>query len=430
MSQNALSVITRIIPAQRPALETLLDVIGNDIDGTAANTYINFSQLTTIHFACWVVLRSAPDSDNPNNTYPDQLVFESNYDGYLEAHLDQVISLGGKALDAIYTSCEGWPSAGSKDAAAVKQYLKQHIVVTPAFYIGCPGQNLTSIRNAMDVRTEIETFLDAEDAKKPLSNLTTDQVLEKIRTFLNTPGVTRPVLSPTTLQAQIKKSWRNVWITAIVGIPILLALLPLLLIWYIVLRIHENRDNAAPIPPQLPIDPRLFGKEDYCVQNHLTTMVEVKPGKFRLGTLKVILWLINLLAKTVFTTGQLGGIPTIHFARWILMDNDRRLLFFSNYDGSWASYLGDFVDKANYGLTAVWSNTDRFPAATNLAFGGAQHIEAFKQWSRQHNVYAAVWYSAYPDETLRNLTNDILIRDQIATSALSAADLAALLQIF
>jgi hypothetical protein len=142
-------------------------------------------------------------------------------------------------------------------------------------------------------------------------------------------------------------------------------------------------------------------------------MVNVKPGPFRLGTLKVILWVVNLLAKAYFTTGNIGGIPTIHFARWLLLENDCRLLFFSNYDGSWASYLGDFVDKANFGLTAIWSNTDRFPPSQFLFWGGAQQIEPFKAWSREHNLYAAVWYSAYPDETLWNLQKDVRLRDTI-----------------
>jgi hypothetical protein len=149
------------------------------------------------------------------------------------------------------------------------------------------------------------------------------------------------------------------------------------------------------------------------VQNPMVTMVNVKPGALRVNTLKFVLWLINLLAKIFFTTGSLGGIPSIHFARWILMDDNRRLLFFSNYDGSWASYLGDFVDKANYGLTAVWSNTDNFPPATFLFFGGAKHVNAFKQWSLQHNVYSDVWYSAYPDETVVDLVNDLQIRDTL-----------------
>jgi hypothetical protein len=432
MSQNALSVITRIKPAERQALEDLLDVIGNDIDGEVGNHYIQFTDLTTIHFACWVVLRSAPDSDTPSRSYPDTLVLETNFDGDLDPHLDELIARGGAALDAIYRSCENWPAEGSANPALVKQYLKSHAAPTLAFYIGCPGQTLASIRNAIAVREELETFLDSEAKKQPWSALSPAQVRQKLLNYLQQGAQTKPVLSPETLDAQIRRSERNIALTALVilvALPIVILLLPLLLIWYIVLRMHETADASKPIPPPLPIDPRLFGKEDYFVQNHLTTLVEVKSGAFRLNTLKVILAVVNLVAKTIFITGQLGGIPTIHFARWILMDNDRRLLFFSNYDGSWASYLGDFVDKANYGLTAIWSNTDRFPPATNLAFGGAQHVEAFKQWSRQHNVYAAVWYSAYPDETLQNLKNDLQIRDRIASPNLSEADVAALLQL-
>jgi len=439
MPQNALSVITRIKPAERSALETLLDVIGRQVDyavqgydagGVAGETpYINFQDLTTIHFACWVVIRSAVDIANPSNVYPDTLVLETNYDGDPEAHLDELIAKGGKALDAIYAHCEGWPAEGTKNPQAVKQYLKSNSVPSAAFYVGCPGQTRGSVYNAMAVREELETYLDAAQQKEPFSKLSPEQVRQKLLGYLK-GAPTQPQISPETLDAQSRRAKRNIVLAILIGLPVVLLLLPLLLIWYIVLRIHETRDNNAPLPPPLPIDPRLFGKEDIWVQNHLTTLVEVKPGAFRLYTLKVVLWLIELLAKTVFITGQLGGIPTIHFARWLFMDNNSRLLFFSNYDGSWASYLGDFVDKANYGLTMVWSNTDRFPPTTNLAFGGAQHIEAFKEWSREHNVYAAVWYSAYPQETLRNLKNDVLIRDGITNPALSEAQVADLLQIF
>ena len=432
MSQSALSVIARIQPFERKTLEDLLDVIGNDIDGKSDNHFVCFPDLITVHFACWVILRSAPDTADPARSYPDTLVLETNFDGALEDHLDELIARGGAALDAVYRCCEGWPTEGTANPILVKQYLKTHSVPTPAFYIGCPGQTLDSIRNAMAVRAELETFLDSEEQKQPLAGLTPGQVRQKLLDYLRQGTQTQPEISPETQEAQLRRSGRNVMLTGLVLLvasPFLLLISPLILITYLVLRRHESVDAAKPLPTPLPIDPRLFGKEDYCVQNHLTTLVEVKPGAFRLYTLKAILGVINIVAKTLFITGQLGGIPTIHFARWILMDNDRRLLFFSNYDGSWASYLGDFVDKANYGLTAVWSNTERFPPAVNLAWGGAQHIEAFKQWSREHNVYAAVWYSAYPNETLRNLKNDIQIRDRIALPNLSEADTTALLQL-
>ena len=38
----------------------------------------------------------------------------------------------------------------------------------------------------------------------------------------------------------------------------------------------------------------------------------------------------------------LAKIGTIHFARWVLFDNDTRLLFCSNFDGTLEGYLRDF----------------------------------------------------------------------------------------
>jgi hypothetical protein len=394
--QQALTVITRIKPGQVASLEAMLDEIGGP--NIATNGYIRFSAVTTLHLCCWVVVRD-------DSAFPPSLVFECNHDGPPGPHLDELIEQGRRGLVEIYNHCEDF----SPDA--LKQYLLDHSVATPAFYVGCPGQSLASIRNAIAVRQAIQAFLDRQE--RELVSLTAVEVHGRIRKFLATESPVKPLISPRTLDQQRTRAWINLAALALLALPVVLLLLPVIAILVILLRLHENADAALPLPPPLPIDPRLFQHEDVYTMNHLTTMVNVKPGKFRLGTLKLVLWLINLLARTFFVTGNLGGIPTIHFARWLLMEKDRRLLFFSNYDGSWASYLGDFVDKANYGLTAVWSNTDRFPKSKFLFFGGALHIEAFKAWSREHNLFAGVWYTAYPDETLWNLQKDVRLRDTI-----------------
>jgi hypothetical protein len=128
-----------------------------------------------------------------------------------------------------------------------------------------------------------------------------------------------------------------------------------------------------------------------------------------------VLWLVNLLARTS-TKGELSGIPSIHFAHWSLIDNGRRLLFLSNYDGSWISYLDDFIDKASIGLTAVWSNTVGFPPAKLLVFEGAQNEAGFKSFSRDSQTPAQVWYSAYPDLTVQNIDKDSSIREDLFTT--------------
>lgn len=403
MSQNALTIIARIAAGKISALEKMLDEIGQN---PQSNPYIPFGKIASLHFACLVVIK-----DNPK--YPPYLVLESNHDGSNEEHLRELIRVVGKGLDAVYGFCEGYPAGGSSDAEKAFQYFLSRTSTSPAFYIGYPGQSVVSIHNAIAVREEIETFLDGENVRGALKDKSAVEIYALVSQFMALNPRVKAQPSPVTLEQQNVRAWINLILIILVGLPIVILLLPLLLIYVIALRIHEQKDLQLPLPAFPPIDPRLFEAEDIYTQNHLTTMVEVKPGKFRLRTLQFVLWLINLLAKAYFTTGSLGGIPTIHFARWILMDDNRRLLFFSNYDGSWASYLGDFVDKANYGLTAVWSNTATFPPATFLFWGGAQHIEAFKQWSRNHNCYAAVWYSAYPEETLVNLLNDVQIRDNL-----------------
>ena len=403
MAQNALSVVTRIRAGKIEALETLLDEIGVD---EQTNTLVPFPKIQTLHFACWVVLKRDPN-------FAPCLVWETNFDGSLDAHLEEFLAHASEGLNQIYAHCEGYSAEATTNTAQLKQYLLAHQVANAAFYIGCYGQSLPVIQSALATRESIETYLDAPQAAQTMRNLAPTHLFESVRAYRAEQSLLPPFQPSESYKNLVKRSQQNMALAVVVGILLLPAIL-LFLLWYVpTLRKYEHHDDVTPGPPNLGVDPRLFGKEDIWVQNHLTTLTNIKPGKFRLNTLKGVLWIINLLAKTVFITGQLGGIPTIHFARWLLIDNDRRLLFFSNYDGSWASYLGDFVDKANYGLTSVWSNTDNFPSTRFLFFGGAQHIEEFKAWSRYSNEYAAVWYSAYPNATVRNITEAVQISETL-----------------
>lgn len=90
-------------------------------------------------------------------------------------------------------------------------------------------------------------------------------------------------------------------------------------------------------------------------------------------------------------------------------------MFFSNYDGSWESYLGDFIDKAAAGLTAVWSNTLGFPRASYLVGQGATDEERFKSWTRAHQVPTQLWYSAYPELTMFNIQHNARLCAGLAT---------------
>ena len=60
-------------------------------------------------------------------------------------------------------------------------------------------------------------------------------------------------------------------------------------------------------------------------------------------------------------------MQTIHFARWVLLDDNRRLFFASNYDGSLESYMDDFINKVAWGINLVFGNGVGFPRVSLAA---------------------------------------------------------------
>jgi len=201
-------------------------------------------------------------------------------------------------------------------------------------------------------------------------------------------------------------------------------LLPVSVLLYLCLRAKEGRDPEDAIQDK-PNLGELAEREDFQVQNQLTHVVRVKRGAVRKVSLRLVLWVIGLAAKYQFNLGSLGGITTIHFARWAFMDGGKRLLFFSNYDGSWENYLGEFIDRAAIGLTAVWSNTVGFPKTKNMVHGGATDEERFKSWTRMRQVPTQLWYSAYPDLTVQNIRQNSRICEGLAERPATEQDLLA-----
>jgi hypothetical protein len=183
-----------------------------------------------------------------------------------------------------------------------------------------------------------------------------------------------------------------------------------------VLRLKESSDSVKSGTVNVENLRKLIDKEDrtHSVQNHMASITIVKPGWLRRTTLRAVLFVVNLLARARATHGELSGIPSIHFAHWSMIDGGRRLLFLSNFDGSWENYLDDFIDKAHTGLTAVWSNTVEFPRTKFLIFGGASDGPRFKAVARDNQTVTNAWYSAYRDLTVQGIDNSSTIREQLS----------------
>jgi deferrochelatase/peroxidase EfeB len=176
---------------------------------------------------------------------------------------------------------------------------------------------------------------------------------------------------------------------------------------YFALRKQERNDWADPSSPDPNTLREINARENRCAQNHMVSITRRKPGPVRWFTLRTAFWSGRINVSKIYTPGFLGTIGTIHAARWVTIPGTRQLVFFSNYGGSWESYLEDFITEAHEGLTAVWSNSIGFPKARNLFQQGATDGERFKRFARASMRPTRFWYSAYPD----------LITDQIRRNA-------------
>jgi len=168
---------------------------------------------------------------------------------------------------------------------------------------------------------------------------------------------------------------------------------------YLQLRKQEATDwisSRAPDPATLR---QIVARENApgYAHNHMVSLTERKPGWLRYFTSRLIFFAIANVGPRLYKPGYLGEIGTIHFARWITVPGTRDLIFFSNYGGSWESYLEDFITLAHAGLTGVWSNTVGFPRTSNLIGDGATDGERFKRYARQSMYPTLFWYSAYPE---------------------------------
>jgi len=408
--QGALTVVAEVKPELKTSLLVLLNAI---VDADVEETDLfPFKALSTIHFARWLVLddrrgRWRGPLDHPPR--PLLLILSTNYDGSLKDHLSELVQIAGPGLGRVLGHCVGFPSQGMRTRDSVLMYLKQHSIKPATFYRGAPGRTVTQIKCEAELREKIEGFLDQN--RDNLKDLDPLAVRGRIQEYVAAVFPDDKPPPPTRFKTLKKLLFV---IRLLLGV---LLHLPLL----VLLRRHERRDDqrreAGRVDRLTPAQIRshnewiadLARREDHITQNQISNLVPVRPGWYRLVVLRAVLAAIDRLAPVVYDRGQLGGIPTIHFARWVIVGRGRWLLFMSNYDGSWEEYLGAFIDHASHGLTAVWSNTVGFPRTKWLLWEGSRDERAFKDWVRGHQIATQVWYSAYSDLTVRQINQNTAI---------------------
>jgi hypothetical protein len=250
----------------------------------------------------------------------------------------------------------------------------------------------------------------------------------------------------------IDKSWADALRSVLAFLFVLLAygLLGVLVgyavgvLLFVAIRTMERSDKKTFADPdallqRAAINARKYAREEGGIntyQNHLASLTYVKPGAARRWLLWLALFAVNLLARFWFNRGELGGIPTILSARWVMIDNGRRLLFLDNFGGAWESYLNEFIDlTAVKGLNAIWSSTFvhavgkrfGFPATQFFFWQGAQAEQPFKAYVRESQIETLVWYGAYPMLSVINVNANTDLR-QALSAPLTAPQVDAVFQ--
>jgi hypothetical protein len=405
-------LIAQVTPGREHGLRELLKTM-NSKPGMAdpTNTVLPFGQFEHLHFSRLVVLDDPTLGDieahgvtRPN--LPVYLAFIGSCDGSADECIADLAQRATTGLRRIFMHCDGfnedgdllaWMQAHQHRLAAnyinwvgrtVRQ-VKEESALQRALAAKVPRTLLASGAQAQQLRRELIDFVDAEVSAGRL-------------------GLTPP--EPTPLHWHIAKLLHLIAIplAGLILLPFLIVLSPLLIF---ILRTKENSDAEICPPQDRAVLLELQHLEDYDVANQYTAIGSVKPGLFRRWLVMALLTLINYTCRHVFTRGFLARVQTIHFAFWAFLDDKRRLVFTSNYDGGHEAYMDDFINKIAWGLNLAFSHGVGWPRTRWLVARGARIENKFKHYQRRHQLPTQVWYRAYPGLALVDLKRNQRIRE-------------------
>jgi Dyp-type peroxidase family len=461
LARHGLVTVAVPVAAERDhaALRDALDALGNPA-GQAVRDALD--RAGTIHFAS-IALFCAPDPDDPAIQTAGHLVFEISGDGDEDDVLSAFAAHAGETIRPVLAAASGLSGEGD-----VRALLARHrIGVSPGLkdhagllFSGTPGHSVRRIKAEAALEQAVSVIV-AEvsrgkerhasailgETRRRLAGMGGhDWAFQPAESELEKKGGSYSTIAASAASSRIIAAvlalllvggvainyffvfggyapgfFRNVLVVSasalmtIVGTLIIVAIAVGSIL--LAVRRRERRDPVLEDGLDMARYEEIVRRENFTAQNHLTAVSTMKAGLLRRLSLRFAFFVISLFARTVFKPGHLADINTIHFARWVLLPKTDRLVFFSNYGGSWESYLEDFITKAAPGLTSVWSNTAGFPRTRFLFTQGARDGDRFKRWARCQQVPTQFWYSAYPDLNTARIRINSAMRKGLAEAS-------------
>ncbi|HET8938665.1 MAG TPA: hypothetical protein VFN67_34705 [Polyangiales bacterium] len=399
--QEALTIIAKVAPEREAELADVMRVLAQN---PAQNDVLSFSAWPGCHFGR--VLHLPASTDPHGARIGPQLMLLSDCDGPAHTHLRQLVDVAGAGLDRLFGPCVDYPRQPAPESRLA--FLKKRVQNVKAVYVHRQGRTVEQIRREAELRKALVAFVAAQRFQDLCALSIRDQIIAHARTT----GPLRWALDAApTLDTKYRLQNALDLLTVPLGLiafgPVVIPAAVLLLL---LVRLQEQRDATDPKPPSLDLVRALNELEDFAAHNGFTAGGYVKPGWVRRAAVSSLLPLIGWGSRHLFTQDSLAGVKSIHFARWVPLDEGRRVIFASNYDGSLESYNNDFIDLVAWGLNLIFSNGLGYPSTRWLIFGGARYEQDFKNFLRSRQIPTPVWYSAYPQLSARNVERNAKLR--------------------
>jgi hypothetical protein len=385
------------------------------------NALVPFGRFEDIHVARFVVADDNTVADN--DYYPGQLppservllIFLADCDGPGDDLMARIVGEAGAGLRRIFAHCDGFD-----DNTELLTWMRTHQTPPAAVYVNWIGRTVRQVREEAALHEALHAALHG-----PLLGAAVRDPRRLHQQLRATIAAGGPPLTP--IEPRTVGQWIQLALTAIGLLLLGLILLPFVIIgapfFLFALRRRETTDPVIPARNNAARTRDIAIGEDRDVTNPFSAIGSLKPGFFRLAIAVVALRLVGLSGIFVYHSGRLARVSTIHFARWVLLDGNRRVFFASNYDGSLESYMDDFINKVAFGLNLVFSNGVAYPQTDYLLLRGAQREQQFKHYLHRRQVPTDVWYRAYPGLTTADLARNARIRKGLERTDMSDGEI-------
>jgi hypothetical protein len=158
--------------------------------------------------------------------------------------------------------------------------------------------------------------------------------------------------------------------------------------------------------PNEKVEPGRYGSTlPMTLANGMTLICRVKPGHadtIRKSGLAV--------ATAVEADPDVLAVLRLHYARWILFDDDTRFIYMAIFDTNFDKYVEDVLDLfKSKGLTPRFAGCEGFPEDWK------ENYSAFAAWARQVQAPSFAEYAEYPNVTNVEVVKALKVKNALST---------------